>query len=150
MINQEEFIKERMISEIQHLSSLGFERITIGLISQYIETLGAFLDRKPFKTPRQSAQRFHIALEKLFIPKYSQLNKNNFLYKQLRSNFTHLGVESQFINFDFSKNELKNHLTYSNKKTTIVLSTFLDDYIGACNKVLSLLNDNTLKTKMLA
>jgi len=150
MIDQKEFIKERMINEVQALFDSGFKRISIGMMSQYIETLGAFLDKKPFKVPRQSAQRFHLALEKLFPPRYSSLNKNNFLYKQLRSNFTHLGIESQFLTFDFDDTKPQNHLKYLDKKTYLVLSLFLKDYIKACETVIGLLDSNKIKTKTLA
>ncbi|MCK5907735.1 MAG: hypothetical protein KAG37_09105, partial [Flavobacteriales bacterium] len=131
MINQEEFIKTRMIEEVKALVDYGFKRIAVGIMSQYIETLGAFLDKKPFKVPRQSSQRFHLALEKLFPPRYSGFNKNNFLYKQLRSNFTHLGVESQFLVFDFDDENINSHLRFNDGKTTIVISKFLEDYINA-------------------
>jgi len=147
MINQEEFIKERMIGEVQALVKSGFKRIAVGMISQYIETLGAFLDKKPFKTPRQSSQRFHLALEKLFPPRYSGFNKNNFLYKQLRSNFTHLGVESQFLIFHFDDANPTSHMRFADGKTTIVLSRFIEDYIVACNSIIEMQANGELKIK---
>ena len=150
MINQEEFIKTRMIGEVQALVDSGFNRIAIGMMAQYIETLGAFLDKKPFKTPRQSSQRFSLALEKLFPTRYYGFNKNNFLYKQLRSNFTHLGVESQFLAFDFTKENLGSHLNYQNGKTTIVIFKLLADYTKACNTVIDLLQNASIKKKNLA
>jgi hypothetical protein len=150
MINQEKFIKERMISEVEDLYSAGFKRIAVGLIAQYIETLGAFLDKKPFKVPRQSAQRFHLALEQLFIPRYSFLNNNNFLYKQLRSNFTHLGIESQFLTFDFEGTDYNCHLLYKKKKTIFVTSRLLEDYLKACNLVIRMIEKGDLKMKKLA
>ena len=150
MINQEEFIKTRMIEEVQALVDSGFNRIAIGIMAQYIETLGAFLDKKPFKTPRQSSQRFHLALEKLFPPRYSGFNKNNFLYKQLRSNFTHLGIESQFLTFDFTNSNTDFHLRFKDGKTTIVISKLLADYTKACNTVIGLLQNTSIKKKNLA
>ena len=139
-----------MIDEVQALVDSGFNRIAIGMMAQYIETLGAFLDKKPFKTPRQSSQRFSLALEKLFPTRYSGFNKNNFLYKQLRSNFTHLGVESQFLTFDFTLENLGSHLNYQNGKTTIIVSKLLADYIKACETVINLLQNATIKKKNLA
>ena len=150
MIDQEEFIRTRMIDEVQSLVDSGFNRIAIGIMAQYIETLGAFLDKKPFKTPRQSSQRFHIALEKLFPLRYSGFNKNNFLYKQLRSNFTHLGIESQFLVFDFTNNDTNSHLHFKDGKTTIVVSELLADYTKACNTVIDLLQNTSIKKKKLA
>jgi len=150
MIDQEEFIKTRMINEVQSLVDNGFERIAVGMIAQYIETLGAFLDKKPFKTPRQSSLRFDLALKKLFPARYHHLNKRGFLYKQLRSNFTHLGIESQFIHFDFSPDNTKSHLSFNNAKTTFVINKLLIDYIKACNYVISLLTNNEIKKKILA
>ncbi len=150
MIDQEEFIKTRMINEVQALVDSGFNRIAVGMIAQYIETLGAFLDKKPFKTPRQSSQRFNHALEKLFPQRYSNFNKNNFLYKQLRSNFTHLGIESQFLTFDFTEYNTDSHLHYKNGKTTIVVINLLSDYTNACNTVIDLLKSDSIKKKNLA
>jgi len=150
MINQEEFIKTRMIDEVNNLVNSGFKRIAIGIMSQYIETLGAFIDKKPFKTPRQSSQRFHLALEKLFPPRYSNLNRNNFLYKQLRSNFTHLGIESQFLVFDFGDSNPSLHLKYKDKKTIIVLTDFLNDYINACTSIIEMHNSGKIKKKILS
>ena len=150
MIDQEEFIKTQMIDEVTALVNYGFKRIAVGLMSQYIETLGAFIDKKPFKTPRQSSQRFHLALEKLFTPRYVSFNKNGFLYKQLRSNFTHLGIESQFLIFDFEDNNPNSHLRFHNGKTTIVVSKLLTDYTIACQSVITMLQDDTIKRKKLA
>lgn len=139
-----------MIEEVKALVDYGFKRIAVGIMSQYIETLGAFLDKKPFKVPRQSSQRFHLALEKLFPPRYSGFNKNNFLYKQLRSNFTHLGVESQFLVFDFDDENINSHLRFNDGKTTIVISKFLEDYINACNSVIEMQASGKLKKKNLS
>ena len=150
MINQEDFIKTRMINEVQSLVDTGFKRIAVGMMSQYIETLGAFLDKKPFKTPRQSSQRFHLALEKLFTPRYSGFNKNNFLYKQLRSNFTHLGIESQFLTFDYDSESKDSHLKFKDGKTTIVVSVLLSDYINACNSLIKSMDLGYTKKKKLA
>ena len=150
MIDQEDFIKTRMINEVQLLVDAGFKRIAVGMMAQYIETLGAFLDKKPFKIPRQSSQRFHLALEKLFPPRYSSFNKNNFLYKQLRSNFTHLGIESQFLSFDYDGESKNSHLKFSNGKTSIVVSVLLSDYINACNSLIELMKSNYIKKKILA
>lgn len=150
MIDQEEFIKRRMMAEVQALVDSGFKRIAVGMISQYIETLGAFLDKKPFKTPRQSSQRFDLALKKLFPPRYSGFNKNNFLYKQLRSNFTHLGVESQFLTFDYNDENIESHMRFADGKTTIVISKLLEDYINACNLVIEMLVNGRLKNKNLS
>lgn len=136
-----------MIEEIEALVKNNFTRVAIGLISQNIETLGAFLDKKPFKTPRQSSIRFHLALKKLFPAKYLYLNNNGFLYKQLRSNFTHLSIESQFLTVDFSCDKRSEHLKYRNGKTTIVFSFLLEDYLMACKKLLTMIDDSVLKDK---
>ena len=150
MVDQKIYIEERMIDEINRLVISNFSRVAIGLISQYIETLGAFLDKKPFKTPRQSAERFNLALKELFPHKYVSLNNNGFLYKQLRSNFTHLGIESQFLDMQYVEENTKHHLTYKNKKTTIIAAVLIEDYINACKKVISKMENNELKTKTLA
>ena len=149
MIDQEEFINERLKDEVISLVNAKFQRISIGIISQNIETLGAFLDKKPFKTPRQSSIRFNLALEKLFPSRYSFLNRNGFLYKQLRSNFTHLNLDSRFLDFDFSENSNK-HLKYIDGKTTIHLESFLADYIAACDKLIEFKNSGKVKEKNLA
>ncbi|MEN8138764.1 MAG: hypothetical protein ABFR62_10065 [Bacteroidota bacterium] len=150
MIDQEKFIKERMINEVKALIEKGFPRVAVGLIAQYIETLGAFLDKKPFKTPRQSSVRFDLALEKLFPPRYYSLNKKGFLYKQLRSNFTHLGIESQFLTFDFDNKNPGSHLKFKNGKTTFVIDNLSEDYVKACNIIIEMLKSNEIKAKKLA
>ncbi|MCK5823824.1 MAG: hypothetical protein KAG96_00265 [Ichthyobacteriaceae bacterium] len=152
MVDKKTFIQQRLIDEIKSLSNNGYKRIALGMMAQYIETLGAFIDKKPFKAPRQSAIRFDMALEKLFPQRYIRLNNNGFLYKQLRSNFTHLGIESQFLNIVFNdvkdvdnEKTKRNHLKFTNKQTTICFSSFLNDYISACNTVLNNINDDDKK-----
>ena len=86
------WIREVMIGRARRLAECGLTDITFMVIGQGIETMGAFLDKKPFRAKGQAASRFSVALDELFPPRYSALNGRGFLFANLRSSLTHLSV----------------------------------------------------------
>ena len=91
---QAEWIREVLCRQTEALAGAGFTDIAFMVIGQGIETMGAFLDKKPFRAPGQSHERFDKALAELFPPRYAELNGRGFLYRNLRSSLTHLSVGS--------------------------------------------------------
>ena len=56
-MRNEKFIKTRLLEESNRLLEADFLFPTFSMISQGIETLGAFLDRKPLAAKSQSKKR---------------------------------------------------------------------------------------------
>ena len=119
------------------------------VIGQGIETMGAFLDKKPFRAKGQAASRFSVALDELFPPRYSALNGRGFLFANLRSSLTHLSVGSPHLVLAHTCDKAV-HLSVKNKKTTLVLENLMDDYVAAWEKIIDRLAGGTLRIKPLA
>ena len=64
-MRNEDFIKQRLIVVSQNLLDAEFYFPVFLLISQGIETLGGFLDKKPLGAKYQSKKRFHLAIDQL-------------------------------------------------------------------------------------
>ena len=96
-MRNEDFIKQRLIDESQNLLDAEFYFPVFLLISQGIETLGCFLDKKPLGAKSQSKKRFHLAIDQLFENKYQELTDRDWLYKQFRCNMSHLATTGGFI-----------------------------------------------------
>ena len=150
MIHQREFIRKKLIEQVNDLISSGFCLIAFVTMAQSIEVLGAFLDKKPFKAPFQSKKRFALAVDNLFPKEYQKLNKNDFLYKHLRSNLVHLMMESSFLNLTSNTISKEGHLSYRNKRTTLLVENTFEDFKMACHRVIQDLEEHRLKHKILA
>jgi hypothetical protein len=98
-MRNEEFIQDRLLNESEKLLEAGFVFPTFLLVSQGIETLGAFMDKKPIAVKAQSKKRFHLAIAQLFPQEYQDLTTNDWLYKQLRCNLSHMCSTGAFIMF---------------------------------------------------
>lgn len=146
---QIDWIRNTFIDQTTRLVEAGFPDIAFLTMGQGIETMGAFLDKKPFRAPGQSRERFAAALVELFPPRYAQLNGRDFLYRNLRSSLTHLSIGSPHLALttDPARGE---HLSVRNKKTTLVLPELLRDYRAAWEKVIERLKNGTLRVKILA
>ena len=72
-MKNEEFIQRRLLEESQKLLEAQFYFPVFFLVSQGIETLGSFLDKKPLAAKRQSKKRFHLAVKELFPEVYLDL-----------------------------------------------------------------------------
>ena len=146
---QAEWIRRTFIDQTRRLVEQGFPDIAFLVIGQGIETMGAFLDRKPFRAKGQSRERFSRALSKLFPPRYAQLNGRDFLYRNLRSSLTHLAVGSPHLWLAAGDTPGK-HLWVEDKKTTLVLERLLEDYCAGWETIIARLTEGTLRVKPLA
>lgn len=143
-----QWIRSTFIEQVSRLVADGYTMIAYMVIAQGIETMGAFIDKKPFKARGQGAARFALALEKLFPDRYSAFNRRDFLYQNLRGNLTHLSVGSPYIVLGSRKDNVK-HLWVENKKTSIVIEDLLDDFTSAWERVIQMIESGVLKTKPL-
>ena len=142
------WIREVMIGRARRLAECGLTDITFMVIGQGIETMGAFLDKKPFRAKGQAASRFSVALDELFPPRYSALNGRGFLFANLRSSLTHLSVGSPHLVLAHTCDKAV-HLSVKDKKTTLVLENLMDDYVAAWEKIIDRLAGGTLRIKPL-
>jgi len=149
-MRNEEFIRHRLVKESQKLLNAELYFPTFFWISQGIETLGAFIDKKPLAAKAQSKKRFHKALEQLFDVKYQQLNQDHWLYKQLRCNISHLCSTGGFITLRSAKQTTEQHLDLLEGKRIFVIEDFLEDFHKACFEVITLLEKGELKQKAMA
>ena len=143
------WIREVMIGRARRLAECGLTDITFMVIGQGIETMGAFLDKKPFRAKGQAASRFSVALDELFPPRYSALNGRGFLFANMRSSLTHLSVGSPHLVLAHTCDKAV-HLSVKDKKTTLVLENLMDDYVAAWEKIIDRLAGGTLRIKPLA
>ena len=109
-MRNEDFIKKSLIEESQNLLDAEFYFPAFLIISQGIETLGAFLDKKPLGAKAQSKKRFHLAIDQLFGNKYKELTDCDWLYKQFRCNTSHLATTGGFIILATRKDNKGAHL----------------------------------------
>ena len=149
-MRNEEFIQQRLLNESEKLLEAGFIFPTFLLVSQGIETLGAFIDNKPIAVKAQSKKRFHLAIEKLFPQKYQDLTKNDWLYKQLRCNLCHMCSGGGFIVFSTEKEKLGTHLELINGKRVFLVENLVNDFHNACFRVIALLEKDEIKQKAMA
>ena len=145
---QSQWIRSTFIEPVPRLVDDGYTMIAYMVIAQGIETMGAFIDKKPFKARGQGAARFALALERLFPARYSSFNRRDFLYQHLRGNLTHLSVGSPHLILG-NRADGVNHLWVENKKTSIVLEDLMEDYICAWNRVIKGLESGEIRIKPL-
>ena len=149
-MRNEEFIKIRLLEESYKLKEAAFIFPTFLLVSQGIETLGAFLDNKPIAVKAQSKKRFHLAIAKLFPQEYQDLTEDDWLYKQLRCNLSHMCSGGGFIVFSSQKENLGFHLELINGKRLFLMEVFVQDFQKACNTLIEQLKKGELKQKAMA
>tara|TARA_B100000780_G_scaffold145483_1_gene101641 strand:+ start:143 stop:598 length:456 start_codon:yes stop_codon:yes gene_type:complete len=149
-MRNEEFIQKRLLNESKKLREAGFIFPTFLLVSQGIETLGAFIDKKPIAVKAQSKKRFHLAIEQLFPQKYQDLTKNDWLYKQLRCNLSHMCSGGGFIVFSTDKEKLGTHLALINGKRLFLMEALVNDFQKACTTLIVKLEKGELKQKAMA
>ena len=88
-----QWIRSTFIEQVPQLVADGYTMIAYMVIAQGIETMGAFIDKKPFKARGQGAARFALALETPAQPtKYSSLSRQE---NELMGNFLALEPEQQ-------------------------------------------------------
>lgn len=149
-MKNEEFIHIRLVQESGNLLNSGFLFPTLFIVSQGIETLGAFLDKKPLAAKAQSKKRFNLAIEQLFNSKYQQLCKDDWLYKQLRCNITHMCSTGGFIELVTKQQNVGSHLDLINEQRLFVIEDLVEDFHTACFEVMELLKNKKLKQKAMS
>ena len=149
-MRNEEFIRIRLVEESQKLVDGQFYFPAFSLISQGIETLGAFIDKKPLAAKAQSKKRFHLAIQQLFAIEYKQLNDDHWLYKQLRCNMSHMCSTGGFITLCSRKQNKEQHLDLIDGKRLFIIEDFVEDFHKACFKVIDLLEKGELRQKAMA
>ena len=149
-MRNEEFIRRRLIEESQKLVAAQFYFPAFFLVSQGVETLGAFMDKKPLAAKAQSKKRFNLAIQKLFANEYKQLTDDNWLYKQLRCNISHMCRTGAFIILCSRKENKSRHLDLIKGQRLFIIEDLVDDFHKACFDVITLLEKGELKQKTMA
>ena len=149
-MRNEDFIKQRLIDESQNLLDAEFYFPVFLLISQGIETLGSFLDKKPLGAKSQSKKRFHLAINHLFENKYQELTERDWLYKQFRCNMSHLSTTGGSIILATRKDNKGEHLQVIEGQCLFVVENLVEDFHNACQMLILLLAKGELKQKQMA
>jgi hypothetical protein len=149
------FIKFEMVDGIQQMtiqSDRVYAYLGFCLISQSIEFLGACLDSYPWDQKSISSERFRLAITKLFPDKYTDHAKGKYdLYSNLRCSLTHSLKPGISISLSERKWEKKAglkdiHLKIQKEKLILIYEDFLDDFISACNRVLSMIEKGEINS----
>ena len=148
-MKNEDFIKQRLIQESQNLLDSEFYFPVFLLISQGIETLGSFLDKKPLRAKAQSKKRFHLAIDQLFENKYKELIDRDWLYKQFRCNMSHLSCSGGFIILVSRKENKGMHLEVIQGRRLFVIESLVEDFHKACHTLILRLANGDLKQKQM-
>ena len=146
-MRNEQFIQTRLVEESRKLVQANFLFPTFSFVSQGIETIGAFLDAKPLAAKAQSKKRFNLAVNQLFPSNYTEINTDNWLYKQMRCNTCHMSTTGGFIGVFFKREANTKHLTIARGQRIFVLEDLVEDFHQACFKVIELLENGQLKQK---
>lgn len=149
-MRNEDFIHIRLVEESKKLVEAGFFFPAFFLVSQGIESLGAFIDKKPIAAKGQSKKRFNLAIQELFSIKYKQLCDDNWLYKQMRCNSSHMCSPGGFIILCTREEKVGEHLDLVNGQRFFVIEDLIADFHKACFKVIDLLEKEKLKQKRMA
>ena len=149
-MRNEDFIHIRLVEESKKLVDAGFFFPAFILVSQGIETLGAFLDKKPLAAKAQSKKRFNLAIQELFSTEYKQLSNDNWLYKQLRCNISHMCSTGGFIILCTRAENKGEHLGLIEGQRLFVIEDLVEDFHKACSEVIDLLEKEKLKQKAMA
>ena len=148
-MRNEDFIKQRLIDESQNLLDAEFYFPVFLVISQGIETLGAFLDKKPLGAKAQSKKRFHLAIDQLFENKYQELADRDWLYKQFRCNMSHLSSAGGFIILVSRKENKGTHLEVIHGQRLFVIENLVEDFHKSCHTLILRLSRGELKQKQM-
>lgn len=142
------FLENILIKDTKTLLDNNQEYIALVIMSQSIETLGAFLDSKPFRAKAQSKKRFSLALKKLFPYKYRKANDKFFLYDKLRNHIAHILIPSSKIVIITNLDEHK-HMEVSNGNIYIFIAEFYNDVKTATEELISMIENNKIRFKKL-
>ncbi len=145
-LKEEDFIQKYFIEELERLQKQEFNYYSALICCQIIESMGAFLDKKPFAAPAQSKKRFDTSIEILFPIEYKQLNENSWFYHKFRCNLLHYFSVGR--HFYLNNGEMDLHLSADeNGRYHFSIKQFNADTISAAKFLLSLFEKNQLKRK---
>ena len=140
-----DFLEKVIINDIKLMQDKGLYYLSFALMASAIETLGAFLDKKPLRARAQSYKRFNLAVERLFPSKYKQINKNGFLYDKLRNHLSHNLLPSSYLILIDTENDSQKHLNFENEKLIVAADVFYKDLKNATLKIIDKINKGELK-----
>jgi len=146
-----EFLKKSILVPIR--KTLDEDQTLFGfiLMGQAIEILGAYLDSKPLRAKQQSSKRFELAIYKLFPDKYSMVNKNNFLYYQLRTCLIHMFIPTEKISLNKGRADNENsHLSFKEDILAFYSENFYEDMENAITKLIRMINSDKIKLKRIS
>ncbi len=159
-----DFIKGTLIGSIENMTIGADDLATnpyvgFSLVCQSIEIIGACFDEYDWEDRNLSELRFRLAIKKLFPEKYQVYNHRNNkidLYKNLRCPMVHQMRPGKFIGLSERRAEIisgtKNaHLTIQTekdgfKKLVLIYEDFFNDFKGACQKVIELIEVEKLQS----
>jgi len=147
-IKIEDFLRKTIVDDVKFLIDNKKYYSALVILSQTIETLGAFMDNKPFRAKMQSKKRFGLALRFLFPRNYKRANNDFFLYSKLRNQIAHILIPSTLINIIEYTGVNNEHMT-SNKNGILFISVnqFHKDVELAINRLEEKFNSGEFKTK---
>jgi hypothetical protein len=149
-MRNEEFIQQRLLKESQQLLQAEFYFPVFFLVSQGLETLGSFLDKKPLGAKAQSKKRFHLAVNQLFPNTYADLIDGDWLYKQLRCTMSHMCSPGGFIVLERKTKSKHKHLQLVASKRVFIIEDLVSDFQQACLLVIEGLESGAIMQKAMA
>ncbi len=142
------FVKKVIIADIKKMQDNDLHYLSLVLIGQSIETLGGFLDKKPFRARAQSKNRFDKEINILFPAKYKIVNKGGWLFDKLRNHMAHMLIPSSYL-LIYSKKEdtTYNHLQEVDKAIVIIAEEFYKDLAAASNILIDKIDKGLIKNR---
>lgn len=128
-----ELLRKTIQEAEKQIESQNFE-LALVLLTLCVEWMGAKMDKKPLKSPKQSKKRFSKAIDLLFGGRYAALNRDSFLYDSWRNPWLHVGNPSSWF-FIAQNLDLKHLSENDNKQIVFIPSVFLKDVQIALKKL---------------
>ncbi len=136
---------QNIINDIKSMHNNGLYYLSFVIMVSAVETLGAFIDKKPLRARAQSFKRFNLAIDKLFPLKYHIVNKNSFLYDKLRNHFAHNLLPSSYLILIDKETDNQKHLDFKDEKLIVAADIFYADLKLASKKVINKIKNDELK-----
>ncbi len=152
-----DFIQNVLIDEVMTLQREGeHDRLSLSLVYQGIEFLGACLDSESFSAKGLSAARFRRAIYDLFPNSYYPFNQGSRtpfdLYENLQGTLWHAILPASrlvLIRRSEKENFLANHLEVKEiqgmNRLVLVLEDLFRDYENACRTIMARIREGRLK-----
>lgn len=143
-MTEEQYIKQELIEGLELIKTIDKPLIQLTIACQTIESLGAFLDPKPFACPGQSKKRFDMSISTLFSEKYQKMNPKSVFYHSFRCSIIHYFQLHK--NYRITQDE-KLHLKWEERTVQIHIQSLLNDIIQAGVQLIYLYEKNQIKRK---